>query len=96
MRSEWRRLAFALADGRCLCGTIPPTMQPINGEPLGNIVKNATDGESPETSLRNVRRRALDVLTSLQQDAARRGLDRLTMADVDAEIQASRKARKSD
>jgi len=71
-------------------------MQPINGEPLGNIVKNATDGESPETSLRNVRRRALDVLTSLQQDAARRGLDRLTMADVDAEIQASRKARKSD
>ena len=59
-------------------------------------MKNATDGESPETSLRNVRRRALDVLTSLQQDAARRGLDRLTMADVDAEIQASRKARKSD
>lgn len=72
-------------------------MQPINGEPLGNIVKNATDGESPETSLRNVRlRRGQDALTSLQQDAARRGLDRLTMADVDAEIQAFRKARKSD
>lgn len=91
MRPEWRRLAFALADGRCLCGTIPPTIQPINGEPLGNIVKNATDGESPETSLRNVRRRALDALTSLQRDAARRGLDRLTMDDIEREIQAFRR-----
>lgn len=77
------------------CCTIPPTMQPINGEPLGNIVKNATDGESPETSLRDVRRRALDALTGLQRDAARRGLDRLTMDDIEREVQAFRRDKKA-
>ena len=39
-------------------------------------------------------RRAADALSSLQRNAARRGLDELTMDDVDEEIQAFRKERK--
>ena len=38
--------------------------------------------------------RAEDALRDLQQDAARRGLDQLSMDEIDEEIQASRKSRK--
>ena len=38
--------------------------------------------------------RAEDALNDLQHDAARRGLDQLTMDEIDEEIQASRKSRK--
>ncbi|MFN0103303.1 MAG: hypothetical protein ACKV2U_14585 [Bryobacteraceae bacterium] len=37
---------------------------------------------------------APDWLTSIQGDAKRKGLDKLTMADIDAEITASRRERR--
>ena len=36
---------------------------------------------------------ALDILSKIRQQAAERGLDRLTMAEIDAEIGAARRAR---
>ena len=64
-----------------------------NGKPVA--ILSATDGESLEASLRNIRRcRAADALSGLQRDSVRRGLDRLTMDEIDEEIQAVRKGRK--
>ena len=64
-----------------------------NGKPIA--ILSATDGESLEASLRNLRRcRAVDALSGLQREAERKGLDRLTLDDVNEEIQAVRKARK--
>ena len=61
-----------------------------NGKPIA--ILSATDAESLEASLRNIRRsRAADALSGLQRQAERRGLDRLTLDDVNAEIQAVRK-----
>ena len=65
-----------------------------NGKPIA--ILSATDAESLEASLRNLRRcRAADALSGLQREAERRGLDRLTLDEVDEEIQALRKARKA-
>ena len=64
-----------------------------NGKPIA--ILSATDDESLERSLRNIRRgRAANALSGLQRDAARRGLDPLTMDVVNKEIQAFRKGRK--
>ena len=55
-----------------------------------------SNGKPVAISLRNIRRRrAADALSGLQRDAARRGLDKLTMAEVGEEIQAVRYDRKS-
>ena len=63
-----------------------------NGKPIA--ILSATDAESFEASLRNLRRsRAADALSRIQRQAERRGLDRLTLDDVNEEIQASRKDR---
>lgn len=63
-----------------------------NGKPVA--ILSATDAQSLEGSLRNIRRcRAADALSGLQRGAARRGLDRLTMGEVDGEVQAFRKGR---
>ena len=63
-----------------------------NGKPIA--ILSATDAESFEASLRNLRRaRAADALSGLQRQAERRGLDGLTLDDVNEEIQASRKDR---
>ena len=60
-----------------------------NGKPVAILI--ATDADSFEGSLRNIRRcRAADALSGLQRDAARRGLDKLTMAEIDEEVRASR------
>ena len=63
-----------------------------NGKPIA--ILSATDADSFEASLRNLRRaRAADALSGLQRQAERRGLDGLTLDDVNEEIQASRKDR---
>ena len=63
-----------------------------DGKPIA--ILSATDAESFEASLRNLRRaRVVDALSGLQRQAERRGLDRLTLDDVHEEIQASRKDR---
>ena len=63
-----------------------------NGKPIA--ILSATDAESFEASLRNLRRaRAADALSGIQRQAERRGLDRLTLDDVNEEIQAYRKDR---
>lgn len=65
-----------------------------NGKPIA--ILSATDAESLETSLRNLRRcRAADALSGLQREAERSGLDQLASDEVDEEIQAFRKARKA-
>ena len=64
-----------------------------NGKPVA--ILSATDPESLERSLHNIRRcRAADAVSGLQRAAARRGLDQLTMDEVDEEIQAHRRGRK--
>ena len=61
-----------------------------SGKPIA--ILSATDAESVERLLHNIRRcRATDALSSLQHDAAWRGLDQLTVAEVDDEIQAFRR-----
>ena len=63
-----------------------------NGKPVA--ILTATDSESFERSLDEIRRcRAADALSALQRDAQERRLDRLSMDDIDDEIQASRKRR---
>lgn len=65
-----------------------------NGKPIA--ILSATDAESLERSLRNLRRcRAADALSGLQREAERSGLDQLASDEVDEEIQAFRKARKA-
>lgn len=65
-----------------------------NGKPIA--ILSATDAESLEASLRNLRRcRAADALSGLQREAERSGLDQLASDEVDEEIQAFRKARKA-
>lgn len=65
-----------------------------NGKPVA--ILSATDAESLERSLHHIRRcRAADALSGLQRGAARRGLDRLTMDEVNQEVQAFRKERKA-
>ena len=64
-----------------------------NGKPIE--ILNATDAESSEASLRNFRRnRAAVALSALQRQAEQRGLDRLTLDEVNEEVQAVRKDRK--
>lgn len=63
-----------------------------NGKPIA--ILSATDAGSFEASLRNLRRcRAADALSGLQREAEQRGLDRLTLDDVNEEIQATREGR---
>ena len=63
-----------------------------NGKPVA--ILSATDGASFERALIDIRRcRADDALRQIQRDAARRRLDKLSIEEIDAEIQASRKRR---
>ena len=63
-----------------------------HGKPIA--ILSATDEHSFERTLRDLRRcRADEALSLLQRDASRRGLDSLTMEDVDAEIRACRRRR---
>ena len=66
-----------------------------NGKPIA--ILTATNEESFETCLWTLRRsRASDALAKLQREAADRGLDELTPEDVDNEIKASRRERRTD
>jgi prevent-host-death family protein len=66
-----------------------------NGKPIA--ILSATTEESFETCLWTLRRsRASDALAKLQRDAADRELDELTPEDVDDEIKASRRERRTD
>ena len=57
-------------------------------------MSTATDAESSEASLRKLRSRAADALGDLQRQAEQRDLDRLTLDEINEEIQAARKDRK--
>ena len=66
-----------------------------NGKPVA--ILTSTDADSFERSLQDIRQcRANVALAELQRDAAARGLDKLSMDEIDAEIQASRKRRDLD
>ena len=63
-----------------------------NGKPVA--ILTATDADSFERSLHDIRQsRAKAALADLHREAAARGLDKLSMDEIDAEIQASRKRR---
>ena len=63
-----------------------------NGKPIA--ILSATDAESFEASVRKLRRcRSADALSSLQRESERRGLDRLTLDEINEEVQAVRKDR---
>ena len=65
-----------------------------NGHPVA--ILSATDADSFERSLREIRRaRANEALSQVQHDAAERGLDRMAMDEIDGEVRASRVARQS-
>ncbi len=65
-----------------------------NGKPIA--ILSATDGASFERALKDVRQcRADDALRQIQRDAARRGLDKLSIDEIDAEVQASRERRRT-
>ena len=60
-----------------------------HGKPIA--ILSATDEDSFERSLSEIRRsRARDALNEIHRDAARRGLDRLSMEEIDAEINVAR------
>lgn len=64
-----------------------------NGRPVA--VLTAVDEGSVEQSLSAWRRvRATQAVADIQQESARKGTDRLSMREIDAEIQAARRARR--
>ena len=65
-----------------------------NGKPMTTL--SVADAAPSEASLRNLRSRAADAIRGLQRQAEQRGLDRLTLDEVNEEIQAVRKDRGHD
>lgn len=64
-----------------------------NGRPVA--VLTAVDEGSVEQSLEAWRRvRATQAVADIQQESVRKGTDRLSMRDVDAEIKETRRARR--
>ena len=64
-----------------------------NGKPIALL--SATSDETLEESLGAVRRaRAQNAVAAMQQASLRAGTDRLSMGEVDAEIQAARRERR--
>jgi prevent-host-death family protein len=65
-----------------------------HGKPVA--ILSATDERSLERSLADIRRsRARAALAEIHRDAARRGLDRLSTEQIDAEVQAVRATRRA-
>jgi antitoxin (DNA-binding transcriptional repressor) of toxin-antitoxin stability system len=65
-----------------------------NGKPFAIIT--ATDEATFEQSLRTIRRaRAAAALRSMQDESRRRGSDRMSIAEIDAQIKAARDERRS-
>jgi prevent-host-death family protein len=64
-----------------------------NGRPVA--VLTTVDEGSVEQALTAWRRvRATQAVADIQQESARKGTDRLSMRDIDAEIEAARRARR--
>ena len=64
-----------------------------NGKPIA--IMTSTDEDSFERALREVRRaRALQAISELQQRSVEQGREKLTDEEIDAEIAATRKARR--
>lgn len=65
-----------------------------HGKPVA--ILSATDEHSLERALGDIRRsRARAALAEIHREAARRGLDRLSMEEIDAEIKAARSRRRA-
>lgn len=65
----------------------------INGKPIAVLSQVADD--NLEETLRILRRtRAQQALSSIRATAVERGLDKLTMEDIDKEIKLARRSRK--
>ena len=65
-----------------------------HGKPVA--ILSATDERSLERALADIRRsRAHAALAEIHRDAARRGLDRLSVEEIDAEINAARARRRA-
>ena len=65
-----------------------------HGKPVA--ILSATDEHSLERALGDIRRsRARAALAEIHREAARRGLDRLPMEEIDAEIKAARSRRRA-
>lgn len=65
-----------------------------HGKPVA--ILSATDEHSLERALGDIRRsRARAALAEIHREAARRGLDRLSMEEIDTEIKAARSRRRA-
>jgi len=65
----------------------------LNGKPIAII--SSTSEDLLEKSLSELRKaRGLAALQAIQSESVRRGLDKMTMEEINAEIQAVRKARR--
>ena len=85
LRNHTSQLWRDLAEERDLVVT-------SHGKPVA--ILSATTEESLERSLAEIRRqRARDALRDIQREAARRGLDRMSMEQIDAETKAARTRR---
>ncbi len=65
----------------------------LNGKPIAII--SSTSEDLLEMNLAELRKaQALAALQAIQAESVRRGLDKMTMEEIDAEIQEYRKARR--
>jgi prevent-host-death family protein len=65
----------------------------IHGQPVAVIVP--VTGESLEEKLRTLRQAEFQqTLSRIQRESVRKGTDKITMAEIDAEIALARKSRK--
>ena len=86
LRSKSAQVWKKLAEERDLVIT-------SNGRPIA--IMNAVSEDDFEETLETIRRtRALVALAAIRRDAKRRGLDRMTMKEIDAEIQKARQERR--
>ena len=65
-----------------------------NGHPKGLLLPTS-ENTLLEDVQDQVRSRARRAVSEIRREAAKRGLDRLSMADIDREIAAARKARRA-
>ncbi|HOW88275.1 MAG TPA: type II toxin-antitoxin system Phd/YefM family antitoxin [Candidatus Omnitrophota bacterium] len=64
----------------------------LNGKPIAII--SSTSEDQLEENLAEVRKaRAMVALDAIRRESARRGLDKMTMEEIDALVQETRKAR---
>ena len=65
----------------------------LNGKPIA--ILSSTSEDLLEKNLAELRKaQALSALEAIQTESVRKGLDKMTMDEIDAEIQAYRKSRR--